>query len=284
MSDTLPDIRFWLQAEGLMARKALGQHFLLDPSFPTKIASIAGDLSHTHVIEIGPGPTVLTRALLEAGAKHVTAIEKDARFVPLLQALQHHYPTRFAYMNADALAVDAMKIGETPRQIIANLPYNVGTEMLLRWLKAIGIHGDAAYTQLVLMFQKEVVERITSAVDEKSYGRLSVLAQWLCDTHSALFVPAGAFSPPPKVDSAVIVLRPKPLSKRLPADIKAMQQVTQAAFGQRRKMLRGALKSLNVETELLLEKAGIAPTARAETIDIEGFVRLANAFSELSKN
>lgn len=283
----LPHIHEWLQASGLLARKALGQHFLLQPTFPHKIAAVAGDATAHHIIEVGPGPTVLTRALLEkTNAAHVTAIEMDERFVPLLEMLKGAYPDRFSYLREDALKVNAMQLApaDGPRMVVANLPYNVGTEMLLGWLLQIAEHGPNAYTKLVLMFQKEVVDRITASPRSKAYGRLSVLAQWLCQTTEAIFVPAGAFSPPPKVDSAVALLEPYSFEQRLKADSTAMQRVTKAAFGQRRKMLRGALKSLCAQPEALLETAQIDPTARAETLSVEDFVRLANAYSALTKS
>ncbi len=277
--DTLPPLAAALQQHGLWANKGLGQHFLLQESWTARIAQLAGNLDGVQVIEVGPGPGGLTRALLaNTEAAHVTAVEMDRRFSPLLEPLASHHPGRFTLHFRDALKTDMLALTPAPRQVVANLPYNVGTELLVQWLLAIAAHGPQAFTQLVLMFQQEVAERIRASVDSRHYGRLAVLSQWLCKTRCGLHVPAGAFSPPPKVESEVVVLTPYALEDRLSCDAQALQQVTAAAFGQRRKMLRGALKSLTDDAERLLEQAGIAPTARAETVDVAGFVRLANAW------
>jgi 16S rRNA (adenine1518-N6/adenine1519-N6)-dimethyltransferase len=277
--DALPPLSAALQQHGLWANKGLGQHFLLQESWTTRIAQLAGNLEGVQVIEVGPGPGGLTRSLLAStGAAHVTAVEMDRRFTPLLEPLGEHHPGRFTLHFGDALKTDMLAITPAPRQVIANLPYNVGTELLVQWLLAIAKDGPEAFTQLVLMFQQEVAERIRASVGGNHYGRLAVLSQWLCKTRCGLHVPAGAFSPPPKVESKVVVLTPYALEDRLPCDAQALQQVTAAAFGQRRKMLRGALKTLTDDAEALLNEAGIEPTARAETVDIAGFVRLANAW------
>ena len=271
-----------LQMHGLWANKSLGQHFLLQESWTKRIVELAGDLTGVEVVEIGPGPGGLTRALLEhSKVAKVTAIEMDRRFAPLLEPLNEHFPGRFTLQWGDALTIDARQLVPAPRQIVANLPYNVGTELLVQWLLAIASEGEGAYAKLVLMFQHEVAQRIRAEVDSRHYGRLAVLSQWLCKVRSGLLVPAGAFTPPPKVESEVVVLTPLSKDQRLPCDAKALQQVTASAFGQRRKMLRGALRSLLPQPEALLERAGIEPTARAETIDVAGFVRLANAWVEI---
>ena len=275
----LPPLTALLHQHGLWANKGLGQHFLLQESWTKRIALLAGDLTGVQVVEVGPGPGGLTRALLEhTNAAHVTAIEMDRRFAPLLEPLDALHPGRFTLNFGDALKTDTVALVPAPRQVIANLPYNVGTELLIRWLLAIAEQGPAAYTQLVLMFQQEVGERIRAAVNSDHYGRLAVISQWLCKTRCGLQVPAGAFSPPPRVESEVVVLTPYAIEDRLPCDAKALQQVTAAAFGQRRKMLRGSLKTLIPQPEILLDAAGIDGQARAETVDVAGFVRLANAW------
>lgn len=261
----LPPLRDTIAAFGLKPDKSLGQHFLLDPSLLTRIVTCAGPLTGIHVIEIGPGPGGLTRALLESAAASILAIEIDERAVAAITALASSNP-RLTIQSADALKLNLPDLTPAPRAIIANLPYNVGTPLLIKWLAQAG-----AFQSMVLMFQLEVAARIAAVPNTSAYGRLSVLAQWLCDIDIAMHVPASAFSPPPKVESAIIRLRPK--SNQPPEQhFKAMERLTAAAFGQRRKMLRGALKSLGGEA--LLTRAGIAPDRRAETLTIAEFERL----------
>ncbi|OQW57509.1 MAG: 16S rRNA (adenine(1518)-N(6)/adenine(1519)-N(6))-dimethyltransferase [Proteobacteria bacterium HN_bin10] len=270
-ADDLPALRAELEAHGLWANKGLGQHFLLDLNITRRIARAAGDIAGKPVIEVGPGPGGLTRALLEAGA-HVTAIEKDERFLPLLEPLMAWSGGRLRIVHGDALAADeeALLQGSPAVQIISNLPYNVGTPLLVKWLKAGPWRGD-----MTLMFQKEVAQRIVAKPGDGAYGRLAVLAQARCDARLVFTVPARAFTPPPKIASAIVRLTdtasPYP-------HLDALERVTAAAFGQRRKMLRSALKTLTPAAEQLLDKAGIAPTARAEEIDQAGFRRLADAW------
>jgi 16S rRNA (adenine1518-N6/adenine1519-N6)-dimethyltransferase len=270
----LPPLREVLAAHDLLADKRFGQHFLLDLNLTRKVARIAGPLEDCVIIEVGPGPGGLTRALIEEGAAHVIAIEKDRRFIPLLSDLQDAAGGRLTVVEGDALkAVEADLIaahapGLTPK-IVANLPYNVGTPLLVRWLT-----GAFTPASMTLMFQKEVADRIAAGVGEAAYGRLSVLAQALAQARVAMNLPARAFTPPPKVDSAVAFLEPR--AGRPPAaTVQALERVTAAAFGQRRKMLRSSLKALGGEA--LCEQAGVDPNARAETIDVAGFLRLAEA-------
>jgi 16S rRNA (adenine1518-N6/adenine1519-N6)-dimethyltransferase len=272
----LPPLREALAAEGLRADKRFGQHFLFDLNLCRKIARLAGDLDGAAVVEVGPGPGGLTRALLEAGAR-VLAIEADSRFVPILEALGAAAPGRLTVIQADALAADEPSLlaaAGLPAQalVISNLPYNVGTPLFIKWLT--GAWRPAGMT---LMFQKEVAQRIVAAPGSDAYGRLSVLAQALCAVDLVLEAPARAFTPPPKVDSAVI--RACPLPSRLDdRTLSALETVTAAAFGQRRKMLRASLRGLGGES--LCRAAAIAPDARAETIDIPGFLSLAHAWME----
>lgn len=252
---------------GLEPRKALGQHFLLDPALTARIAALAGDLSGVQVVEIGPGPGGLTRALLATDAAAVTAIELDRRAVAALGELQAAFPGRLVVREADALAVDVAALVPAPRVIVANLPYNVATPLLIGWLRAA-----AAFRRLVLMFQLEVALRICATPGSAAYGRLSVLAQANCAVALALRLPPGAFSPPPKVESGVVVFTPRP-DRPDPGLLAALERVTAAAFGQRRKMLRGALKGLGGAA--LLERAGIGPERRAETLTVPEFLRLA---------
>jgi 16S rRNA (adenine1518-N6/adenine1519-N6)-dimethyltransferase len=273
--DDLPPLRESLAAEGLLAKKSFGQHFLLDLNITRKIARLAGPLEGAAVLEVGPGPGGLTRALLEAGA-HVVAVEKDARFLPLLNALAEAAPGRLTVVEADALAVDAQAlIAEhapgRPAYIVSNLPYNVGTPLLTGWLT-----GPRFWAGMALMFQKEVAQRIVAATDSDAYGRLAVLTQALATAEMAMTLPARAFTPPPKVDSAVVVLKPLADAPE-PALVSKLERVTAAAFGQRRKMLRSSLKALGGEALALA--AGLDPEARAETVDVAGFLRLAEALA-----
>ena len=263
----LPPLREVIARHGLDAKRSLGQHFLLDANLVGRIARLAGDLTGRHVIEIGPGPGGLTRALLESAAIDVTAIEIDRRAIAAMQELAAFAGDRLRIVEADALSLDLPSMVAAPRQIVANLPYNAATPMLIAWLRRA-----ESFERMTLMFQLEVAARICAAPDTPEYGRLSVLAQWICETDLALRLPPAAFVPPPKVFSAVVVLRPRPMQP--PSELfSAMERLTAAAFGQRRKMLRGALKKLGGET--LLERAGIAGERRAETLTVAEFDRLA---------
>lgn len=269
-STALPPLREVIRTHDLRARKSLGQNFLLDLNLTGRIARSAGDLSQTDVIEIGPGPGGLTRALLDAGARKVMAIERDSRCLAALAAVQAHYgEERLVLVEGDALEADVWSWGSAPRAIVANLPYNIATPLLIRWLG----HA-AAFDRMILMFQSEVADRLVAKPNTKAYGRLSVLTQWLCEVERLINVPAAAFTPPPKVASTVVGIFPRrtPLAA---ADQDALETVTAAAFGQRRKMLRASLKSLKID----FESVGIEPTARAEDVDVEGFCALARAVS-----
>ena len=252
------------------ARKSLGQHFLLDEGICRRIATLAGDLTGRHVLEVGPGPGGLTRALLSGPATTVTAIELDRRAVAALAELEAAHPGRLRVIEADALGIDVAALLPAPRKVIANLPYNVATPLLVGWLR-----GAAALEGMALMFQQEVAERICAAPDTEAYGRLAVLAQWRCRCALLLRLPPGAFSPPPKVWSAVVGFVPHPEDPG-EALFRAMERLTAAAFGQRRKMLRGALRSLG-EAEALLAAAGIEGQRRAETLTVAEFDRMARA-------
>jgi 16S rRNA (adenine1518-N6/adenine1519-N6)-dimethyltransferase len=266
----MPPLREVIRAHGLDAKKSLGQHFLFDLNLTGRIARSAGDLSLGTTIEIGPGPGGLTRALLDAGARRVIAIERDDRAIAIQQEIAHAYPGRLEIIAADALRVDAANLGDMPRRIVANLPYNISTVLLLRWLQ----HCES-FESFTLMFQKEVVDRLAAAPGSKDYGRLSVITQWRCDVRPLFNLAREAFTPPPKVASTVVRLIPRPLPLS-PANLPTLERVTAAAFGQRRKMLRASLRSLG-NAEMLLEQAGIEPTRRAEEISVEGFCALARA-------
>jgi len=270
--DGLPPLREVIERHGLQAKKALGQNFLLDLNLTGKVARAAGDLSGVTVIEVGPGPGGLTRALLMHGAKKVIAIERDERCLAALAEVSDHYPGRLEVVSGDALKTDfaALANGE-PVKIVANLPYNIGTELLVRWLTVEA--WPPFYQSLTLMFQREVAERIVAKPASAAFGRLGVLAGWRTDARIAFDVPPQAFTPPPKVTSSVIHLEPR--REPLAADVKVLGRVTEAAFGQRRKMLRQSLKSMGGEK--LLEAVGIDPTRRAETLSVEEFVALARA-------
>lgn len=270
--NNLPPLRQSLEAHGLMADKGLGQHFLLDLNITRKIARLAGPLEGARVLEIGPGPGGLTRALLEAGA-HVTAIEKDIRFLPLLNELKAVSEDRLTIEMADALKVDEAALTDgAPVAIVSNLPYNIGTALLIKWLT--GPYRPAAMT---LMFQKEVAQRIVARPGDDAYGRLAVIAQATSQAKIVMEAPARAFTPPPKVDSAVVRLDPLP-DRPPEALIAALERVSQAAFGQRRKMLRSSLKVLGGAD--LCEAAGIDPVRRAETLSLAEFMGLAEALQD----
>jgi len=268
----LPPLREVIAAHGLDARHTLGQHFLLDGNLTARVVRAAGDLTGRNVIEVGPGPGGLTRSLLISGAARIVAIELDPRAVAAIAELAGMVNSgaaagRLTIIEADALRVDLPDLARQPRQIVANLPYNVASPLLVRWLRQAG-----AYERMTLMFQREVAERIVAAPDTPAYGRLSVLTGWTCERHIALRLPPTAFVPPPKVWSAVVVLTPH-ATQPAPDLFATMERLTAAAFGQRRKMLRGALKPLGGAA--LLARAGIAPERRAETLSVAEFDRLA---------
>ena len=269
----LPPLREVIARHGLGARKSLGQHFLLDLNLTGRIARAAPDLSRGTVIEVGPGPGGLTRALLAEGATNLVVVEKDRRCLEALAELAVAYPGRLEVVEGDALKMDLAALGPAPRQIVSNLPYNISTALLVRWLTALA-DDPAAFSALTLMFQKEVAARLVAMPRSGPYGRLSVLTQWLCAARPLFDIPPRAFTPPPKVVSSVVALAPRaePLA---PASLAALEKVTAAAFGQRRKMLRQSLKSLGGDTARLFEATGIAPTARAEELAVEEFCALA---------
>jgi 16S rRNA (adenine1518-N6/adenine1519-N6)-dimethyltransferase len=268
--DTLPPLRDVLAAHGLMAKKSFGQHFLLDLNITRKIARLAQLQAGDQVIEVGPGPGGLTRALLETGAR-VTAVEMDERFRPLLDELAGAADGALSLVFADALKIDEAQIAQgAPAHVVSNLPYNVGTPLLIKWLT-----GPWTPASLTLMFQKEVADRITAAPGGEAYGRLAVVAQATSEALGVMDVGARAFTPPPKVDSAIVRLTPRS-DRPEPARLDALQKVTAAAFGQRRKMLRSSLKVLGGEA--LVVAAGLDPQARAETVDVAGFLALADAW------
>lgn len=268
--DGLPPLREVIDRYGLAPKKALGQNFILDLNLTAKIARAAGNLEGATVVEIGPGPGGLTRALLAAGAR-VVAVERDERCLAALEEVAAHYPGKLHVIPGDALTTDLSGAGAgKPVCIVANLPYNVGTELLLGWLTVA--KWPPFYESMTLMFQKEVAQRIAAKPDTDAYGRLSVLAGWRTDARLVFDVPPQAFTPPPKVTSSVVHLIPK--QEPLPADVRKLETVTRAAFGQRRKMLRQSLKPIGGEK--LLERADIDPTRRAETLTVAEFVTLAN--------
>lgn len=272
--DALPPLRQVITDHGLSARKSLGQNFLLDLNLTAKIARQAGDLGGADVLEIGPGPGGLTRGLLAEGARRVLAIEKDARCLPALEEIAAAYPGRLEIMNADALELDPLTHLAPPIHIVANLPYNVGTELLVRWLTPD--RWPPFWDSLTLMFQREVAERIVAAPGSKAYGRLALLAQWRAEARIVMSLPPEAFTPPPKVSSAVVHLTALP-EPRFPAKPKVLERVVAQAFNQRRKMMRAALRGLAPDIEDRLKAVGIAPTQRAETVTLEQFCALARA-------
>jgi 16S rRNA (adenine1518-N6/adenine1519-N6)-dimethyltransferase len=274
--DGLPPLREVIATHGLSARKSLGQNFLLDLNLTRRIARRAGDLTASDVLEVGPGPGGLTRALLAEGARHVVAIERDVRCLPALAEIAAAWPGQLTVLEGDALAVDPRAQLTPPVRVVANLPYNVGTELLVRWLTPA--EWPPFWTSLTLMFQKEVAERIVAGPGSKTYGRLSILAQWRCDARIAFEIPPRAFTPQPKVTSAVVQIDRLEVP-RYPADAAILSRVVALAFGQRRKMLRASLRPLGQKTEALLKAAGIAPTERAEQVPLEGFCRLSRLVS-----
>ena len=279
--DTLPPLREVVEAFDLAPKRTLGQNFLFDFNLTRRIARAAGPLAGVTVVEIGPGPGGLTRALLMEGAGKVISVERDARCLPALQQIADANRGRFEFIEGDALETDlaALVAGiDGPKRICANLPYNIGTALLVQWLESdVWLPW---FDRLTLMFQREVAERIVATPKQRvDYGRLAILANWRCTPKILFDVPASAFTPPPKVTSSVVELVPR--EHPLPCNGKLLSQVTAAAFGQRRKMLRQSLKGLGVDAGVLLEAAKITPTLRAEEVEVEGFVRLANALAKL---
>ncbi|APO86480.1 MULTISPECIES: 16S rRNA (adenine(1518)-N(6)/adenine(1519)-N(6))-dimethyltransferase RsmA [unclassified Marivivens] len=275
--DELPPLRDVIATHQLSAKKSLGQNFLLDLNLTAKIARQAGDLSGADVLEIGPGPGGLTRGLLAEGARRVLAIEKDERCLPALQEISDAYDGRLQVINGDALEIDPLQYLTPPIKIAANLPYNVGTELLVRWLTPK--EWPPFWQSLTLMFQKEVAERIVAQPGGKAYGRLAILAQWRADAKIVLDLPPQAFTPPPKVSSAVVHLTALP-EPRFPADAATLSRVVAAGFNQRRKMLRASLKGVAPNIEDHLIAAGIQPTERAEQVSLEQFCALARSIKD----
>ena len=277
--DDLPPLREVIRRHGLFAKKSLGQNFLLDLNLTARVARAGGSLDGVTVVEVGPGPGGLTRALLAEGARRVIAIERDDRAINALQEIAARYPGRVDIVPGDALEFDTRAhLGFERARVIANLPYNIATPLLIGWLSE---SWPPWYDSLVLMFQREVAERIVATSGSKAYGRLAVLAGWRTEAKIMFDVAPTAFVPPPKVTSSVVRLIPR--AKPLACDANALQRVTEAAFGQRRKMLRQSLKSVGVDTLRLLAEACIEPTVRAEEIPVEGFVALANVFAARAK-
>lgn len=274
--DDLPPLREVIRKHGLTPKKSLGQNFLFDLNLTARIARAAEPLENITVVEIGPGPGGLTRALLAFGARRIIAIERDPRAIDALAEIAARYPGRLDIVTGDALEIDPRdQLGPERARIIANLPYNIATPLLVGWLTAEP--WPPWFDSLVLMFQREVAERIVATPGRKSYGRLSVLAGWRTEAKILFDVARSAFVPAPKVTSSVVRLTPRPVPAQCNAI--ALQRVTEAAFGQRRKMLRQSLKTLGVDANSLLEQAGIDPTARAEEIAVDGFVAMANIFA-----
>ena len=274
--DTLPPLRDVIRQHELMAKKSLGQNFLLDLNLTAKIARAGGSLEGVNVVEVGPGPGGLTRALLASGAKHVVAVERDERCLSALSEIAAHYPGRLTVHPGDALEADwpqLIKGLDGPIRIAANLPYNIATPLLIGWLKTEP--WPPWFDAMILMFQKEVAQRIVATEADDAYGRLGVLTGWRSQAQIVFDVPPSAFVPAPKVTSSVVHLRPR--AAPLPCTPAALERVTQAAFGQRRKMLRQSLKSLGGDLQAALEMAGLRPEMRAEEVPVEGFVALARA-------
>ena len=271
--DTLPPLRDVIEAHGLAAKKSLGQHFLLDLNVTRKIARLAALTPDDRVLEVGPGPGGLTRALLEIGAD-VTAIERDLRCLDALAEIAEAYPGQFRVVNDDALAVVERDVADAPVKIVSNLPYNISTELLIKWLRQNHEQAPPLWSGMTLMFQKEVADRILAPPGGRAYGRLSVIAQATSSPRRGYDLPARAFTPPPKVDSTVVVFEPAPAHVE---QVRKLERVTQAAFSQRRKMLRSSMKQLWGERTIdRLESVGVLPTQRAEEIPVEKYIALAN--------
>lgn len=275
--DNLPPLREVIAEHGLRAKKELGQNFLLDLNLTARIARVAGSLEGVRVIEVGPGPGGLTRALLAEGAREVIAIERDARALPALAQIADAYPGRLTVIHGDAMEMDYRALADGPTRLVANLPYNIGTQLLTGWLTLEP--WPPFFESLTLMFQREVAERICTKPGDNHYGRLGVLAGWRTDARIAFNVGRQAFVPAPAVTSAVVHLVPKPVEEGLP--VKLVEQVTKAAFGQRRKMVRQSLKSLGVPVEALLAAAELEGNERAEELPIEAFLAMARALPGL---
>ena len=275
--DDLPPLRDVIASHGLDAKKSLGQNFLLDLNLTSKIARLAGDISGHDVLEVGPGPGGLTRGLLAAGARRVVALEKDPRCMAALAQIAAAYPGRLDVFNADALDFDIRGQLTGPVRVVANLPYNVGTELLVRWLTPKD--WPPFWSSLTLMFQKEVAERLIAKPGTKAYGRLGILAQWKSNPSVVMELPPEAFTPPPKVHSAVVHLEAL-AEPRFPAPAGLLSSTVAMAFNQRRKMLRSSLKSAAPDIETALRDAGLEPTARAEEISLEGFCALARRLAK----
>ena len=275
--DGLPPLRDVIASYDLVAKRQLGQNFLLDLNLTAKIARLAGDLAGSDVLEIGPGPGGLTRGLLVEGARRVVAVEKDPRCIAALQEISAAYPGRLDVVEGDAMQIDMAALLSPPVRIAANLPYNVGTELLIRWLTPK--IWPPFWTSMTLMFQREVALRITAKPGDDHYGRLAILCQWRSDAKIVMHLPPEAFTPAPKVHSAVVHLT-RLEAPRFAADAKTLSRVVAAAFGQRRKMLRSSLKPLGGDVEALLKAANIPPTARAEEIELERFCALARSVAE----
>jgi len=269
--DSLPPLREVIARHGLSAKKQLGQNFLLDLNLTAKIARAAGPLAGNTIIEVGPGPGGLTRALLAEGAAKVIAIERDERTLPALAEIADAYPGRLEVISGDAMDIDYAALASGPTRIIANLPYNIGTELLVRWLTLEP--WPPLFQSLTLMFQREVAERIVAKPGDDAYGRLGVLCGWRTDARILFNLPASAFTPPPKVTSAVVQLIPKPTDAAV--RVSDVERITRAAFGQRRKMIRQSLKSTGVPVERLLAAAGLKGDERAETLPIAAFLKMA---------
>jgi 16S rRNA (adenine1518-N6/adenine1519-N6)-dimethyltransferase len=274
--DGLPPLREVIARYGLGAKHRLGQHFLLDLNLTGRIARAAGELATGTTIEIGPGPGGLTRALLAQGANRVIAVERDERCLPALAEISAAYPGRLEVIAGDALRIDARRLGAPPRRIVANLPYNVATPLLLAWLAAA-----ESFERMVLMFQREVADRLIAKPRSKDYGRLSVATQWRCLARRLFDIPPRAFTPPPKVTSSLVELTPR-ASPLAPAEPLLLERVTTAAFGQRRKMLRQSLRSVSADPAALLAAAGIAETRRAEELSVAEFATLAEALRKIT--
>ena len=273
--DELPPLRDVIARYGLSAKKQLGQNFLLDLNLTSRIARAAGDLHHTTVIEVGPGPGGLTRALLAEGARRVVAIERDERAIPALEEIAVAYPGRLTIIAGDAMTINYAALADGPTRIVANLPYNIGTELLIGWLTADP--WPPFYESLTLMFQREVAERIVAQPGDDAYGRLAVLAGWRTDARIAFNVARSAFTPPPNVTSAVVHLVPKPVDPTIV--VRKLEAVTKAAFGQRRKMVRQSLKATGVPVETLLAAAELKGDERAEVLPVEAFLKMARVLA-----
>ncbi|WP_371154442.1 16S rRNA (adenine(1518)-N(6)/adenine(1519)-N(6))-dimethyltransferase RsmA [Jannaschia sp. 2305UL9-9] len=275
--DDLPPLRDVIATHDLRAKKSMGQNFLLDLNLTARIARLSGRLEGAQVLEVGPGPGGLTRGLLAEGASRVLAVEKDARCLPALEEIAARYPGQLTVVNGDALQIDVGAHLDGPWRVVANLPYNIGTELLVRWLTPAS--WPPPWSSLTLMFQKEVAQRITAQPGDKAYGRLAVLSQWRTTAEIVMTLPPEAFSPPPKVHSAVVHLTALP-EPRFPADATILERVVAKGFNQRRKMLRAALKGLVPDLEDRLMAAGIAPTERAERVSIEQWCALARVIAD----